>query len=389
MGINRRDFFKMSGIPLLSMPVLGMFSESANVDEYQEVSGDIVKLYGDGLSLSPEEYAELISKLVKEKKVGMDRYLSGGVVRELEEKFAAMFSKEDAIFFPTGTLANHLSLRILAGKRRRIILQELSHIYMDSADCCQTLSGLNLIPVARDRATFTLDEVKEVCEITDSMVFKKEIGVIMIESPVRRKSGEVFNYDELKKIAAFARSKNVKMHLDGARLFIALPYTGISPAEYVSHFDTVYISLYKYFNAPFGAMVVGPKPFVEEMAQLRKLFGSTINKGWIPALIALHYFDGFLERFGRAVKNSEIFINRLEKSSFFKVERVSNGSNIFKLVLQDSINPVAFMEKLRKKGILLSRPLRNENAFSLSINETFNFMEQEEISEYFLKAAGS
>ena len=80
------------------------------------------------------------------------------------------------------------------------------------------------------------------------------VGVISIESPVRRAHGEVFDFAEMQRIAAFARERRIGLHLDGARVFLATAYTGITPAEYSALFDTVYVSLYKYFNAAGGAV---------------------------------------------------------------------------------------------------------------------------------------
>jgi len=384
--IDRRHFFKLSSIPFLSLSTTNLFAQKISHYHNEDIFDKSVKLFGDGMFLSPEEHARLLKKLVEERKVRMDSYLKGGAVRELERKFAEILGKEDAVFFPTGTLANHLSLKLLAGKKKRIIVPEESHIFMDSADCCQTLSGLHLIPVAKNRATFTLEEVKEVLRRTDSMVFKKDVGAIMIESPVRRKQGEIFDYGELKKICNFARQNNIGTHLDGARLFIALAYTGIPPTEYASHFDTVYISLYKYFNAPFGAIVAGPRSFTAEMADLRKLFGSTINKGWIPSLFALYFLDGFLERFKKAVENSELFFNEISKTPYFEIEKIPNGTNLFKLILKNGTEPVKVSTKLRENDIHLSRPLRNEKGFSIGINETFNRMSPGIIAQHFIEA---
>src|SRR5437764_1266537 len=73
------------------------------------------------------------------------------------------------------------------------------------------------------------------------------VGVISIESPVRRLQGQVFDFAEMQRIAAFARNARIGLHLDGARLFLASAYTGVTPADYATPFDTVYVSLYKYF----------------------------------------------------------------------------------------------------------------------------------------------
>ncbi len=259
-----------------------------------------------------------------------DSYSLGGCVADLEAKFAKLLGKEAAIFMPTGTLANQLAIRALCGLDHRVILQHESHIYNDTGDACQILSNLNLIPLGQGKAGFTLAEVEEVVKRTASGRVAAKVGAISIESPVRRKTGEVFDFEEMKKIAAFAKTNGIKMHLDGARLFLATPYTGVSVADYAALFDTVYVSLYKYFNAASGAMLAGPKSLIDPMYHTRRMFGSGLPQAWPFAVVANHYADGFTERFAKAVALSEELMKRLQTDSRFEVQRVPAGTNIFR-----------------------------------------------------------
>ena len=208
---------------------------------------------------------------------------------------------------PSGTLANHLALRALAGTRRRVIVPEMSHIYNDTGDACQTLSALTLMPLAPGAATFTRADVEAVLARTAGGRVATDVGAIVIESPIRRLSGQMFDWDEARRISAFARERGIGMHLDGARLFIASAYTGISPAEYAAAFDTVYVSLWKYFNCGIGAILAGPKRVLDGMFHVRRMFGGNLAVGWPAALVARHYMDGFLDRLTSAVRVSEAF----------------------------------------------------------------------------------
>ena len=122
---------------------------------------------------------------------------------------------------PTGTLANHMAVRALAAGPSRVIVQEESHLYQDEGDCAQTLSNLTLMPLASGRATFTADEVQHVLDQTKGARVVSRVSVISIETPVRRKQGERFDPAEVKKIVALARREGIRLHLDGARLFLA------------------------------------------------------------------------------------------------------------------------------------------------------------------------
>src|SRR5438309_4516370 len=118
--------------------------------------------FGDGIPHTPEEYAQLLAGLAKSGKLTSDEYSRGGVVETLEARMASLLGKEAAVWLPTGTLANHLAVRLLAGGKRRVIVQAESHLYNDCGDCAQTLSGLTLVPLAPGKATFTLADVEQV-----------------------------------------------------------------------------------------------------------------------------------------------------------------------------------------------------------------------------------
>src|SRR5436190_16714698 len=120
---------------------------------------DRILATGDGLHLSPQEYARLLARLT-EAGVEADSYSIGGVVEKLEARMAAALGKEAAVWLPTGTLANHVAVRMLAGNRRRVLVQAESHLFNDCGDCAQTLSGLHLVPLARGKGSFTLQDVE-------------------------------------------------------------------------------------------------------------------------------------------------------------------------------------------------------------------------------------
>jgi threonine aldolase len=119
-----------------------------------------VQFRSDGLGLSPAAYGRLLAEIAETRGIDPDDYSRGGVVTELETQMAALLGKEAAVFLPTGTLANHLAVRLLAQNGKRVLVQAESHLYNDEGDCAQQLSGLNLVPLAPSRATITLAEIE-------------------------------------------------------------------------------------------------------------------------------------------------------------------------------------------------------------------------------------
>src|SRR6478609_7270422 len=116
----------------------------------QGAASPLVDFTGDGIPLSAAEYAQLLARLTTSA-TELDEYSRGGAVAALERQFATLLGKEAAVFMPSGTLANHLAVRALAGGRRRVVVQERSHFYNDSGDCAQQLSQLTLLPLAPGR----------------------------------------------------------------------------------------------------------------------------------------------------------------------------------------------------------------------------------------------
>src|SRR5690606_14808550 len=145
--------------------------------------------------------------------------------------------------------ANHLAIRRLAKNNRRVIIQEQSHFYLDSGDCAQTLSGLNMIPVGDNATEFSLQEVIDIVEKSKKGRVETNVGVIAIETPVRRQNDKMFKYENIKAISDYAKANGIKTHVDGARLFVQCAHTNVDPTKYGEMFDTTFISTWKCFGA--------------------------------------------------------------------------------------------------------------------------------------------
>ena len=288
---------------------------------------------------------------------------------------------------PTGTLANQLAVRALAGSDRRVIVQHESHFYNDTGDCAQSLSQLTLMPLARGKATFTLADVEDVVGRTASGRVATRVGAISIENPVRRKVGEQFAMDEMRKVTTFARKEGIRLHLDGARMLLASAYTGVSPADYAAMFDTVYISLWKGLNAASGAILAGPKSVLDSMYHTRRMFGGGLPQAWPYAAVALHFVDGFVDRFHAGVQVSEAFIQELDAKAGIKATRIVPGTNIFRLPVA-GIDTVRLASTLASRGIDVAAPASAAPSMNLLVNESWARRSASELASEFLRAMG-
>lgn len=384
--ISRRQFVQRStGTAALGLSVAGLAQASQPVAS-PDTTESTVRLTGDGLDLDPAAYARLLARLCDQRGVAPDSYCLGGEIERFEQKWAELLGKETAVFMPSGTLANQLALRALAGTRRRVIVPETSHIYNDTGDACQTLSGLTLMPLAPGRATFTTTDLEQVHQRTASGRVATGIGAIVIESPVRRLAGEMFDWGEMQKVSRWAREHEIGLHLDGARLFIASAYSDITPAAYAGLFDTVYVSLWKYFNSGVGAILAGPRRVLDGMFHVRRMFGGNLAVGWPAALVAQHFMDGFVDRLRSAVRVSEQFYTALGAHPSFAIERIANGTNLVRVTIRHA-DPQAFRRRLREERIMLGEP-DARGMVTIAVNETWNRTTAPRLMEAFNRALG-
>jgi threonine aldolase len=212
------------------------------------------------------------------------------------------------------------------------------------------------------------------------------VGAISIESPVRRRHGELFDRAQMLRICSEARKRGIGTHLDGARLFIASAYTGISPAEYAAPFDSVYVSLWKCFNSLNGAILAGPASMLDEMYHVRRMFGGALFNAWPFTVLARHYAEGFVQRLTSAIAVSEDFVRRMARGPM-RVERVPNGSNIFRLIVSGADGP-ALRQRLVALDITLPQPAQRDDAwvFGVHVNETWSRTTGAALAEKFERA---
>lgn len=380
--MNRRDFVKLGTVIAATASPFNIFAADKFSKQFNNVNQQLDFIH-DGLLLSPQEYAELLMQLADEGKIIADYYSNGGVVEELENKFANLLGKESAVFLPTGTLANHIAVRHLANDNRRIIVQEQSHLYNDSGDCCQTLSGLNLIPVGENSVGFTLNEAENIVNKTKKGRVETRVGVISIETPVRRQQDRMFKYDDLKIITDFAKNNEIKTHLDGARLFVQSVHSNVTPAEYGKLFDTVYTSMWKCFNSASGAILAESKSFTTNLFQERRMFGGGIPAAWPFVAVALHFADSFIDEYKTALQNAEKFFTLIQKEDSFKITEYENGSHIVGLNIKN-VNLKRFSESLTKRNIQL--PASDEKGFLLKINPSLNRETPQNLAQYFIES---
>lgn len=380
---NRRDFLKKCG--LLSVPFFlpAIHSNASSAVDNEEQKSDkkkaSVNFIYDGLILPPQEYIQKLFEINKANPIEPDFYGNGGATKSLEEEFAKITGKEKAIYFPTGTMANQIAMRLLNANNTKVIVPENSHIFRDEGDAAQSIHSKRLIPVGKDKAYFELSDLENTIDYLDkSEVFKSGLGTIVIENPVRRADGKVVPIETIEEISNYCKQHGYKMHLDGARLHLASAYTKVPIIKYASYFDTVYISLYKYLNTTGGAILCGDAKLIDQISHYIKILGGTSYQSWINTAVAMHYLDGISERLDSVVSIADQLIADLNKIDGLNLNSLKGGTNIYHLQLDRNINPHKLSEFLFNEDNIIVR-INQDGYMRFALNESLLQKDYQEI----------
>ena len=350
------------------------------------VSPTAIVLWGDGEPLDNTAYIEKLSSLSRRSPIAQDNYSIGGSVAELEEYMAGMLGKESAVFMPTGTLANHIAVRKLCQGYSRVIVQEQGHIYRDSGDTVQQLSGINLLPLGVGSPCFTYEEVQQAIEDSLNGRVRTRVGALVVESPVRRCHGQVMPFREMQRITQLCQENSIGTHLDGARLFMMSAASGINPEQYSSLFNTVYVSMWKYFGSPFGAILAGTNEFCENLYEQRRKFGGSLPSASMAAALALEGSKSFQKDFDDAMKKGMELLSRLSETPEVQWEPYPNGSNIFPVSFSSSVDIGILSSALEKRGIFINHETDGINRIYVTANVTLLRKPVDQILHDFNKA---
>ena len=384
--MNRRSFIQLSGLGAL--PVVTGTWPRPSAENLSDANPVTVWFTRDGPGFYPDQYIALLGDINRQRPVKGDAYGVGGTVDELLARFMEITGKEAAIYMPSGTLANQLAIAVLSGGNSKVFVQETSHVFRDEADAAQSVYGKRLIPLAKGRYAFTLEELQqEIGYDEKEEYFKTGIGAISVEIPVRRCNAQVFPIDELRKIAAWCREKGYKLHLDGARLHLASAWSGVSVREYASLFDTVYMCLYKYLGANSGAVLCGSKEVIAPMEHLVKVHGGAMYQNWANASVALHHLQGLDSRLSAARERWDKMVEQLNDIGGFRIHPVPDGCNIFHLRMEPGYDGKKFAGLLSDKDAFrIPFPNEEDGAIHLHVNETLLQREPESIVAAFSAA---
>lgn len=280
--------------------------------------------------------------------VGDDVFENDPTVNALQDKIAELFGMEAALFCPSGTMTNQIALRILSNPQDEVICDCQSHIYLYEGGGLASNSMLSPKLLHGDRGRITAEMVK--ANINPDDIHLPITRVVSLENTMNKGGGSIYDLEEIRSIRQVCTLNDLKLHLDGARLFNALAETGEDPQEYGKLFDTVSICFSKGLGAPVGSVLLANAQLIRKARRVRKVMGGGMRQAGYLAAACIYALDHHVERLKEDHARAKTIGTQLEKCRFV-ANVLPVATNIVIAELHD-ITPALLLDKLAAKDVL-------------------------------------
>jgi threonine aldolase len=284
--------------------------------------------------------------------VGDDQFGEDPTVNLLQERVAELLGKESALWLPTGTMANQVALRTLTRPGDDVVVGRETHAVWHETGASAANAGVQFTEVGGG-GLFTADELAAASKPRGHLIYPPTT-LVEIENTHNRGGGVVFPQDEVERICAAARERDVSTYLDGARLWNAAVASTRPPRELARPFTLVSVALSKGLGAPGGSLLAGSKEIVSRAVRYRRMLGGAMRQVGIFAAAGLYAIEHNLDRLAEDHANARLIGERLARSERVVLDLGTLQTNILVCRLAaDGPDAPTVVERARRRGVLL------------------------------------
>lgn len=284
-------------------------------------------------------------------KVGDDVFKEDPSVNAFEEEVAALFGKEAALFFPSGTMTNQTAIKLHTQPGEQLICDHYAHIFNYEGGGVSFNSGVSCKMIQGDRGRITAEQI-ESCINPPDFYHSPRTSLVCLENTTNKGGGAFYELEEIKKIRALCDREKLALHLDGARLWNALEVTGEDPKEYGALFDTISLCFSKGLGCPVGSVLVGSWEQMQEALRIRKVFGGGMRQAGYLAAAGSYALKHHRKDLSLDHKRAKEIAEVLNNCSFVnEIQPVTTNIIIFSL--KSDYDEVQFVQELKEKQILI------------------------------------
>lgn len=264
--------------------------------------------------------------------VGDDVFGEDPTVNKLEAMAADLFGMESAVFCPSGTMTNQIAIKCHTQPGDEVICEKLSHVYIYEGGGIAFNSGCQVKAIDGDRGRLTANYIAQ--NINSKDIHKANTSLVCLENTTNRGGGACYEFADIELIKEVSLQNNLKLHLDGARLWNALVAKGEIPKQYGEIFDSISICLSKGLGTPVGSLLLGNKTYIQKARRIRKVFGGGMRQAGYLAAAGIFALENNIHRLQDDHYNAKKIASALSLKSFVgEILPVETNIVIFKVLL--------------------------------------------------------
>jgi len=306
-----------------------------------------VDLRSDTITLPTEEMREAMARAA----VGDDVYGEDPTVNRLQELAAERLGTEAALYVTSGTMGNTCALLAHAQPGTEVLFEELAHMYCWECGNYATIAGLGVRALRGENGVIRPEQVEQA--LRPKNVHYPETRLVCIENSHNNCAGAAWSVEQVAAVSRVCREHDLKLHVDGARIFNAAVAVGVDVREYTRHVDSVMFCVSKGLSAPVGSLLCGSRAFVDRARQMRKRLGGAMRQAGIIAAAGIVALERMVERLAEDHENARRLVEGLGGVEGFAVEQPPIPTNILNVdVSALGWSSAQLIEKWKGCGIL-------------------------------------
>jgi threonine aldolase len=216
-------------------------------------------------------------------------------INKLEAMMADYFGKEAALYCPSGTMSNQIAIKAHTQPGDEVICSSTAHVYIYEGGGIAFNAGAQARPIEGERGLITATQVAAAINNPDD-VHKAPTTLVCLENTANRGGGCCYDLEEIARIKTVCQENDLKLHLDGARLFNALVAGNENPRTYGQLFDSISVCLNKGMGCPIGSVLLGSAAFVKSARRIRKRLGGGLRQAGFMAATGIYAMEHHIAR---------------------------------------------------------------------------------------------
>lgn len=290
-------------------------------------------------------------RTMAEAEVGDDVFGDDPSVNRLQQRVAEILGKEAALFVPSGTMSNLVAVRTHCQPGDEMICEAECHVYHYEQGSYAQICGVAARCVQGEHGVMRPEQLVGLVRPPDAHFVRTRL--VAIENTHNRGGGRIQPYETVEAVCRWARSRGLATHLDGARLWNAAVATGIEPARWAAHFDTVSVCFSKGLGAPVGSALAGPAELIARAHRHRKVLGGGMRQSGVLAAAALYAVENHVERLAEDHANAKRLAEAVRRIDHLALDPEPDTNLVFFRVDPAWGTAAELAARLRQRGILV------------------------------------